>query len=277
MDGMKPIVAPILVAFVVAAPMASAASDAPRQQVVRQLPRFKGEPVQINLKVIRTTAIPATLEPLVADLADPSWTVREAATARLRTMSVPDEALLRILDQWSLTQEQRHRLLNVIDYRIISRKRGALGIRMTPNNVDGIVGIVVTDLIEGLPARRVLRVDDVIQRIDGVRIRTNDDLIKTVQQLPPGRRIEVEVLRGLRDDEPDPEDPADLVRSDGGRRYRVVQVEFALGSYDKLGDDPRVSNPETNRRRQRVRWIRDQWSVPVDAVTPTESGDDERP
>ncbi len=267
----------ILLMFGVAPPALDAASFEPRQQVIRRMPQPRASQGMVDLKAVRTTAIPDVIEPLVADLADPSWAVREAATARLRTMAYPDEALMRVLDQWSLTQEQRQRILNIIDYRITSRKRGALGIRMTPNNIDGIVGIVVTDLIDGLPARRVLEVDDVIRRIDGVEIRTNEDLIRHVQQLPPGRRIEVEVLRSLREETPDPEDPADLVLSDSGRRFQVVQVEFALGSYDKLGDDPRVSNPETNRRRQQVRRIREQWAVPVDPVIPSESSTDPRP
>ena len=268
---------PFLLMFGVALPTLDAASFEPRQQVIRRMAQPRVNQGTVDLKAVRTTPIPDAIVPLVADLADPSWAIREAATARLRTMTFQDEALMRILDQWSLTQEQRQRILNIIDYRITSRKRGALGIRMTPNNVDGIVGIVVTDLIDGLPARRVLEIDDVIRRIDGVEIRSNEDLIKHVQQLPPGRRIEVEVLRSLDEEAPDPEDPADLVLSDSGRRFQVVQVEFALGSYDKLGDDPRVSNPETNRRRQQVRRIRERWSVPVDPVTPYEPGTDARP
>lgn len=250
-----------------------------QERVIRRLPNVgnaRGRD-EIDLKRIRTTVIPASVEPLIADLADDAWSARETATHRLRMLEVSDEALMRVLDQWSLTSEQRHRILNVLDYRITTRKRGALGIRMTPNNVQGLDGIVVTDLIPGLPAKRVLRVNDVIRRIDGKAIRINDDLITHVQKLAPGHRIEVEVLRPLRDEQPDPADEGGLVVGPKGERFEVVEVEFALGSYDKLGDDPRVSNPETNRRRLQVRRVREQWAAPTRPAIPAPSVPGERP
>ena len=267
----------VLAAAAAAADPAMAAPAVRPQVVIRDMENPKGGPHSIDIKAVRSTVIPATVRPLVDQLADPNWSIREAATARLQTMSIPDEALMRVLDQWSLVAEQRHRLLNILDRRITSRKRGAIGIKMSPSNLDGISGILVTDLIPGLPARRVMRIGDVIRRIDDAAIRTNDDLIRHVQQLPPGRRIAVEVLRPLGPDEENPVEADELVVSESGRRFQVVEVEFALGSYEKLGDAPTVSNPETNRRRLMVAKIRKQWSVPVDAVTPVAPPSDEGP
>ena len=261
----------MLVALVSAASVVAMVKVSPTVQaqvVLRKFDQPKGKPNTINIKAVLTTVVPASVKPLVDQLADPDWPTREAAAARLQTLSIPDEALMRVLDEWSLVPEQRHRLLNILDRRITSRKRGAIGIKMSPSTLDGISGILVTDLIADLPARRVMRIGDIIRRIDDAAIRTNDDLIRHVQQLPPGRRIEVEVLRPLGPDEEDPARADQLVVSESGRRFQVVEVEFALGSYEKLGDTQMVSNPETTRRRLIVAQIRKRWSVPVEAVTP---------
>ncbi len=236
-----------------------------------------------DLKAIRTARVPADLRQIVARLDDADWSAREEASRRLEAHPAPDEALLRILDQDDLTEEQRQRLMGVVSRRILLRERGAIGIRMSTRmglGRDGISGVEVTQLIEGLPAERVLRVGDVITRIDERDIRVNTDLITHVQRMPPGRVIRVRILRPRTPPAGEAADP-NWIRGEGDRWFEPIEVEFALGSYAKLGDTQGVVNPETTRRQQLILALRAVWDRPpdpldgratIDGVTPSDVG-----
>jgi hypothetical protein len=244
-------------------------------------PNLEAVTDQLDLEAIRTATVTADVRVLVARLGDPEWSVREDAARRLEVHPSPNEALLRVLDQDELDEEQRQRLMNVIALRIVFQPRGALGIRMNTRMGfadGGIAGVEITQLIAGLPAERVLRVGDVITRIDDREIRVNTDLITHVQRMQPGQIIDVRVLRPRT--LPAGEAPgAEWIHLDGDRWFEPVEVEFALGSYEKLGDTVGVVNPETQRRLEEVRQLRIQWDHPavsldgrvtVDGVVPPE-------
>jgi hypothetical protein len=235
-----------------------------------------------DLRAIRTAKVPADVPPLVSLLDSAEWAVREKAARSLEAHPAPDEALLRILDQDELAEEQRQRLMNVIARRILLRERGALGIRMNTRvgfAEGGIAGVEITQLIAGLPAERVLKVGDVITRIDERDIRVNTDLITHVQRMQPGEVIDVRVLRPRT--LPAGQAPGvDWIRLEGDRWFEPIEVEFALGSFEKLGDTAGVVNPETQRRLEEVRRLRIQWDrapvsldgrVTVDGVVPPEN------
>ncbi|RLF07886.1 MAG: hypothetical protein DRJ60_01635 [Thermoprotei archaeon] len=66
----------------------------------------------------------------------------------------------------------------------------ALTVSSTPN------GVLVFDTLEGYPAHGVLKSWDVIISINGHRVYNVNDLDKVLSRIPPGTRINIEVLRG---------------------------------------------------------------------------------
>ena len=236
------------------------------RQLIR--PGLAGDADGFDLKAIRTAAVPSGLRELVARFDDPDWRTREEASRRLEAHPADDQALLRILDQDELSEEQRQRLMGAIARRILLRERGAIGIRMNTRGGFGdraVRGIEVTQLIPGLPAERVLKVGDVITRIDDREIRGNSDLITHVQRMPPGRVIEVVVLRPRAVAPGQAPNPA-WIRGEGDRWFERIDVEFALGSFEKLGDTAGSVNPETARRQQLVLELRRIWDRPPDRL-----------
>lgn len=194
--------------------------------------------------LIRNARIPTSVMKAVQGLSDSSFATREAASESLRRSSVPDEVFMAVLDRENLQQEQRHRLLRVLQWRIQNRPRGAVGIRMSP----GRGGILINELVPGLPAEKVLRVGDTIVQINDMVVRENSDLVGVVQRLAPGTRIRMTVLRPH----------GNAVK---GER---IEVEFELGSYSKLGNEPDVlglSNPETSRRKALMQAIEERFAA----------------
>jgi hypothetical protein len=209
---------------------------------------------------LRVFAVPQWVRSVINRLGDDGFDERERASAELREMSITNDVLMAVLEQGDLEEEQRNRLLRVLRWRVLYRPRGAVGIRMEPSGTAiSVRGVLVTEVISGLPAERVLRVGDVILKIDGQRITTSADLIGRVQRLQPGDPIRMGVIRPMPADTPD---GPGIVRFEGDRVFEEVDVEFPLGSYDKLGNDPSASaagNPETMRRRGRVEAIWARW------------------
>ena len=209
---------------------------------------------------LRGFAVPKSVRDVVDRLGDESFDERERASAALRGMSITNDVLMAVLEQDGLDEEQRNRLLRVLRWRILYRPRGAVGIRMEPSGTAiSVRGVLVTEVISGLPAEQVLRVGDVILQIDEQRITTSADLIGRVQRLQPGDPIRMGVLRPVPADTPD---GPGIRRFEDDRVFEEIDVEFPLGSYDKLGNDPSASaigNPETMRRRGRVEAIWSRW------------------
>ncbi|MEE2972879.1 MAG: PDZ domain-containing protein, partial [Planctomycetota bacterium] len=243
-------------------PMQEAAAEARRKPVLpgnridprRQL--FTATDVEFDLKRLASTAVPADVTVLVDRLNADEFEVRTETTGALRRHPMPDEVLMGILVRGGLQEEQRVRLLGILEWRVMNRSRGAVGVRMTQRGFnENPPGIEIAAVIPGLPAERVLKVGDIIQRLDGREALRNEQLILQVQQMRPGERLRVEVLRPIADP-PDPEVPGHLVEGDDGRWYEPIEVEIVLGSYEKLNEAPTRDNAETRRRSQLVTRMR---------------------
>lgn len=218
-----------------------------------------------DLKKVAAVAVPSEVQRLVGQLAVDDFMLRTDATIKLRRNPAPDESLMAVLARGGLLEEQRVRLLGILEWRILNRSRGAVGVRMTTRPLgQEPEGIEISEVLPGLPAERVLKVGDVLQRLDGRRAVRNEDLILQVQQMRPGEKIVVDLLRPV--GEPEPGEGGELVEGAGGRWYERVEVEIVLGSYEQLNEDPRQANAETRRRENYVALVRAQWGDPVDIV-----------
>lgn len=229
----------------------------------------------LDLKKVMAVGIPNEVERLLAQLGADDFTLRTEATMKLRRHPAPDESLMGALARGGLLEEQRVRLLGVLEWRILNRSRGAVGVKMTARLMGQEPrGIEISEVLPGLPAERVLKVGDVLQRLNGKAAFQNEDLILQVQQMRPGEKIKVDLLRPVRDPEPGRE--ADLVEFDGVGWFERVEVEIVLGSYEQLNEDPRQANAETRRRENFVAVVRAMWGNPADVVVidPKEQSED---
>ena len=255
------------------------------QGVARPLRVIGGRQVSdpLDLKAVRTAAVPSEIIDLVEALASDAFEDRIEAMLALRAHPADDHCLMAVLDKGDdLLEEQRLRLLGVIEWRILNRPRGAVGIRMMPRTLGSRPsGIEVQEVIAGLPAERVLRVGDVLIRLDGREVAQNQDLILHVQQMRPGEKISVELLRPV----PLPENgevPDHFIEGDQDRWFELIEVELSLGSYEQLGEDRGMQNAETSRREVYVERVRGVWGdspgrlivrSPIpDAIRPSTNG-----
>ena len=226
--------------------------------------------LHLDLERIKRAQIPQEIQRQVARLASDDFQEREDASRELRNSPLPDEVLIAVLERNILSAEQRNRMLRVVRWRVRDRPRGAVGIRMSTNRK----GVVVTELVPDLPAERVLKVGDQIIRINDTEVRSNTDLVGVVQRLLPGTRITMTVLRPIPPQEGNP--PPDEIPEER------IEVEFPLGSYAKLDNEPDalgLTNPETERRNMMVRAIQKRYAVTAELlegaiVTETETAAD---
>ncbi len=168
---------------------------------------------------------------LVADLDDPSYAKREAATAGLLKCPFDRDQFLAVLARDSLSAEQQHRLVAIVCDRLINRPRGAVGISMHFDQADATQPgeVVVLDLLPNLPAERVLQIGDRITHVDGEPLRRRDDLVRRVQLRPPGERLRLSVKRPLLDGDGFP-----VLDESLRPRYEKLEVDVVLGSADML-------------------------------------------
>ncbi len=177
---------------------------------------------------LRGVTVPAELDQGVALLGDPSYAVREEATAKLVEGAFRKEEVYAVLAQRSLSAEQRHRLLEVLHDRLIRMPRGAVGISMDQRFLPS--RIVVMDLIPGLPACEVLQVGDRIVSLQGKELKTQMEFVKTVQSQPPGTKITLRVERLV---------PADRRGENAAAvepQFEVLDIDIVLGSAELLRD-----------------------------------------
>jgi hypothetical protein len=219
------VIATVAIAAVTATAAAQEAADRP----LDELRTSDFTPVRSPYDAIRLS--PAVLE-LVAGLDAETYAAREAATRALRDARFSKEQLCAVLAQVPLSAEQRYRLLDVVEDAIIEAPRGALGIRMQwsrpPMNQPGESRVV--DLLPDLPAREVLRIDD---------------LITYVQSLTPGAKVTLGIRRPREDDE-----GRRVLDQLGDAVYEDLEVEITLGSADLLRDDPATGPTFVERQRR---------------------------
>ncbi len=145
----------------------------------------------------------------VAELDAKEFARREAASARLGLSSVPAEVIFAILARGELSVEQCERLLAIAQDKVLALPRGALGLRMQPSGDPRNPGVEVLLLLPGMPAERVLKIGDRIERIDDRPLATSSDLVEIVQSKMPGDHVRLSIARQQRDERGKPKlDPA---------------------------------------------------------------------
>ena len=213
------------------------------------------DPVQLN-----NVKIDPTVRALAMQLEDASFEVREQATNKLIEMA-PDKMQLYALlaPESDLTAEQRYRLLAALREHLLNSPRGAVGISMEPVQpiiMGGPLEIRVTDLLPGLPAERVLKLNDRITHVDDQPLFAYDDLQFRVQCKRPGDKVALTIKRPKTD-------PAVL---NAGREanqpipFEVIRVELELGSAELLREFNEARAQQFNQALpqlpQRVETIR---------------------
>lgn len=216
---------------------------------------------------LQAVIISPAVRELVDQLDGPEFAERAWATRKLIDLRIDDNQLLAVLHRGELSAEQNHRLLFVMRQRLLNTPRGALGIRMDaarpvlPQNLQqhlpdadepapaALPGVLVLEVIPGMPAEGILRAGDRITHIDNTPVQISDDLIDLVQTRRPGDTIHMTVLRPKRDGQGrfinDAPDRAD---------HDQVKLQIILGSVEKL-HDPTMPTPPSRLELQRRRML----------------------
>ncbi len=189
---------------------------------------------------------------LVAMLDEPDFQNREQAMQRL-LKAVPDEQhMYAILDQVELSLEQRSRLIRLVSHKLLSHPRGALGIQMNwrPASPDGPGAVLITGLIPDLPAEEVLEIGDLITKVDGNLLFSSLDLVKFVQNRPPGEPVILAVSRPLLDDQ------QEIQKDEAGKVIlESLEISLLLGSTDILFAENTGQSPLDQERLSQVRAV----------------------
>ena len=115
---------------------------------------------RIKRNLIELTSIPTSEElveveivpelvRMIVDLNAQSYRERQLATIALREAPFPNLQLYAVLERQPLSAEQRHRVIQVIAERLLTRPRGAVGIQINRNRLPEVV---VEQLLPDLPA-----------------------------------------------------------------------------------------------------------------------------
>lgn len=206
------------------------------QQFPADMPRQRATPMIVER--VRRMWDPATVEraklpqPLlecIARLDDPKFDVRQRASAELDAGAFPLEELIAALARGRLSPEQHARLVAAACTRALALPRGALGIRMQ-SSMDRIrPGVEISMLLPGMPAERVLRAGDRIERIGDITVDASDQLVATIQSRVPGDTVRLTVARARRDDR-----GRIQVGEDGASIEDRIEVEVELADAAEL-------------------------------------------
>lgn len=206
------------------------------------------QPVPWSADLLKDVTVSAAAEAAVTQLDSKDYAQREAGSRVLRSPSVKDEELYVLLGRTSLSTEQRAWVLDIAQQRILFAPRGALGIQMA-DGMDERDGVAVTGIVKGMPAEGVLQVGDRIIEINSVPIPASYALAEVVQNLRPGDRIKVVVMRGERDER-------GRIRADpaGGVLEKRTELEMLLGSVAELQEkgDARTGVRAVDGTRERL-------------------------
>lgn len=171
----------------------------------------------------------------LANLDADDFAARQRATFDLIDARISQMQFYAALARGGLSAEQRHRLLKIIEERLLYQPRGALGIQMTETGNAGIVQ--VTNLVPGLPAERLLQINDVITEIDGVTPGSGE-MVQHIQAHRPGDVITLTVERVARNGDGN----GNAGDDDDGREVQTLTIDVELGSTELLdgGGNPNV-------------------------------------
>ncbi len=207
------------------------------QQVIQpQLPQAK-LPTDEELTKVQ---VPAELVRLARALDADAFAERDAARKSIMERKPTPEELMALLLRTDLGEEARHQLVAILRDRILRAPGGALGIRME-NFPDKDGGVRIIALVPGMPAEKVLKVGDVVKRVNDTPLRSTLDLMNAVQSLPPGVDVKL-VVRRVRKDALAPVQPAGAAPADPAQLTEDLDLSLRLGSTDELNEkgDPNL-------------------------------------
>ena len=206
--------------------------DGNQQQVV--VPRAQAKlPSDADLARID---VPAELVRLARALDADAFADRRAAREAIVARKPQPDELMALLLRTDLGEEARHQLVGILRDRILYAPRGALGIRME-NAALPEAGVRISGLVPGMPAEKVLKVGDILVRVNDAQLRNTVDLVSAVQSLPPGVEVRV-VVRRLRRDALAVQAPAGGNAPAGQNPpiYEDVEATLRLGSTEELNE-----------------------------------------
>ncbi len=149
---------------------------------------------------VERVALPQPLLECIARLDDPKFDVRQRASAELDAGTFALEELIAALVRSRLSPEQHARLVSAACTRALALPRGALGIRMQSSMDRVRPGVEISMLLPGMPAERVLRSGDRIERIGDIAVEASDQLVAMIQSRSPGDTVMLTVARARRDE-----------------------------------------------------------------------------
>lgn len=243
------------------------------QQFPADLPRQRATPMIVER--VRRMWDPATVgrvaltQPLlecIARLDDARFEVRQRASLELEAGSFPLEEIIAALASGRLSPEQHARLVAAACTRALMLPRGALGIRMQSSTDRVRPGVEISMLLPGMPAERVLRSGDRIERIGDVTVEVSDQLVAMIQSRVPGDMVRLTVARARRD-----ERGRIQVGDDGATLEDRIEVDVELADAAELERfEARLPSAsvadwrEAVLREIRTRFPEREVSIPVD-------------
>ena len=210
--------------------------DGNQQVLQQQLPQAK-LPTDEELARVQ---VPAELVRLARALDADAFAERDAARKSIMERKPTPEELMALLLRTDLGEEARHQLVAILRDRILRAPGGALGIRME-NFPDKDGGVRIIALVPGMPAEKVLKVGDVVKRVNETPLRSTLDLMNAVQSLPPGVDVKL-VVRRVRKDALAPVQPAGAAPADPAQLTEDLDLSLRLGSTEELNEkgDPNL-------------------------------------
>lgn len=202
-------------------------ADMPRQRATSMIVervRRMWDPAAVD-----RVALPQPLLECIARLDDRSFEVRQRASEELVAGAFPLEELIAALARGRLSPEQHARLVAAACARALMLPRGALGIRMQSSMDRVRPGVEISMLLPGMPAERVLRSGDRIERLGDVTVEASDQLVALVQSRMPGDTVKLTVARARRDDR-----GRIQVGEDGASVEDRIEVEVELADAAEL-------------------------------------------
>ena len=206
------------------------------QQFPADFPRQRATPMIVERvrrmwdpATVERVALPQPLLECIARLDDPKFDVRQRASAELDAGAFPLEEIIAALARGKLSSEQHARLVAAACTRALALPRGALGIRMQSSMDRVRPGVEISMLLPGMPAERVLRSGDRIERIGDIPVEASDQLVAMIQSRVPGETVRLTVARARRD-----ERGRIQVGDDGASIEDRIDVEVELADAGEL-------------------------------------------
>lgn len=178
---------------------------------------------------VERIALSQPLLECIARLDDQKFEVRQRASAELEAGTFALEELIAALVRSRLSAEQHVRLVAAACARALALPRGALGIRMQSSMDRMRPGVEISMLLPGMPAERVLRSGDRIERIGEIVVEASDQLVAMIQSRSPGDTVNLTVARARRD-----ERGRIQVGDDGASVEDRIEVEVELADAAEL-------------------------------------------